>query len=119
MIVVGLPIEIAKFCKTGSELKPERNNIMANQEHLDMLKAGVASWNNWKLNNSTVRIDLSGANLHHAELSGADLSGVNLGGANLSDANLQGANLSKAVLGWSSVRLGKANLSRANLHKAD
>ncbi|WP_280271634.1 pentapeptide repeat-containing protein [Nocardia wallacei] len=52
-------------------------------------------------------VDLTGADLSHANLSQADLSG-----ANLTDADLTGTNLARA-------RLFRADLSRANLVKGE
>jgi hypothetical protein len=106
---------------------------MANDDHIALLKKGVAAWNAWRGKNPQVRVDLSGvnlrkANLSNANLTGADLSGADLSGANLRKANLTGANLnpsnrSVALLGGadltcanlSGARLNTANLSQANL----
>jgi uncharacterized protein YjbI with pentapeptide repeats len=114
---------------------------MANEEHVAILKKGVAAWNAWRDNlkigpdPSPARLiaafnfkaDLSGsdlsdanlfrANLHEAnlsntELKGASLSGADLSGADLSGADLFNAGLIKADLSW-------AHLNRANLIKAD
>jgi uncharacterized protein YjbI with pentapeptide repeats len=105
---------------------------MANDEHVALLKQGVAAWNAWRDENRNIRPDLSEANLSKADLSGVDLTGAdlikaNFGGANLSGAklirawlveaflsaaNLSGADLSEADLTW-------ADLSAANLHAAD
>lgn len=56
-------------------------NIMANQNHLDQLRAGVDAWNHWRRDHPQVTPDLSGA-----ELTGANLAGANLTAANLQDA---------------------------------
>jgi len=53
---------------------------MANDEHVAMLKQGVAAWNAWRRENPHIRPNLSGANLRKANLSEADLSGANLMG---------------------------------------
>ena len=90
---------------------------MANDEHVALLKQGVAAWNAWRDENPDIRPDLSGANLSGADLSGANLSGADLSGANLSGANLSGANLSGANL--SGANLSGANLSEANLSGAN
>jgi hypothetical protein len=100
---------------------------MANDEHVALLKKGVAAWNAWHRKNPRVRVDLSGANLRKANLNNADLSGANLSGADLSGAslgaahcsaaNFSGANLSGAYL--SGAYLGAANLSEANLNGAN
>jgi uncharacterized protein YjbI with pentapeptide repeats len=119
---------------------------MASDEHVALLKQGVAAWNAWRDENPTP-LDLSGANrvanqsfanpgvalftealaeikadLGEPNLSGADLSGAklieaNLRGANLCKANLSGANLLLANLGR--AKLYEANLSEARLMQAD
>jgi hypothetical protein len=94
---------------------------MANDEHVALLKQGVAAWNAWRRENPDVRPNLSevylwGADLSGADLSGADLSGANLTHANLNRANLNGAILEKAVLEY--VDLMEANLSGADLSRA-
>jgi uncharacterized protein YjbI with pentapeptide repeats len=76
---------------------------MANDEHVAILKKGVASWNEWRDENPDIR---------HPDLSGADLSGADLSGANLFEANLTGADLGGADL--SKAYLGRADLTRAN-----
>lgn len=81
---------------------------MANQEQVSLLKQGVEAWNNWRLRNPDVFIDLKEANfeeafLYKANLKSADLTGVNFKKANLSEANLINA------------YLGKANFEKANL----
>lgn len=99
---------------------------MANQEHVERLRQGVAVWNSWRVEHREVEPDLSEADLSGADLSGddnfnhtyfvkvgnelraADLSGANLGAADLSGANLSAANLDYTYL-------NEANLSGANL----
>jgi Pentapeptide repeats (8 copies) len=90
---------------------------MANNEHLQMLQQGVATWGNWRQRNPAIRPDLSGANLMGANLGGADFWNVNLSGANLGRADLRKANLSEADL--SRADLWKADLSGAILRKAN
>jgi uncharacterized protein YjbI with pentapeptide repeats len=110
---------------------------MANDEHVALLKQGMAAWNEWREKNPDIRANLSGAdllgadlraaNLSGADLLGADLhmaglSGLNLSNANLSNANLSNANLSEANLSnanLSMATLDNANLSNANLSRAD
>lgn len=105
---------------------------MANEEHLAILKQGVAKWNQWRAENPDTAPDLSHTNLTGADIlagprssgfSVPDLSGANLGGADLTRTNftvvylfgtdLQGANLSGACL--QNVHLAGANLRKANL----
>jgi len=121
-------------------------SVLANEEHIAILKQGLPTWNQWRESNPQIWPDLSEANLDgwnlvrahlfqtelnratlrranltEANLSGADLSGANLSrawlvGANLAGANLVGANLVGADL--SEADLSGANLSRANLTRA-
>jgi uncharacterized protein YjbI with pentapeptide repeats len=79
---------------------------MANQEQLNLLKAGVEGWNAWRQANAEAEMDvvidlsgadLTGANLHgadlmYADLRGADLRGTDLNGADFTNADLSGAN---------------------------
>ena len=76
---------------------------MANDEHVRLLKQGVAAWNAWRDENPDIHpklleANLDEANLHGANLNEADLLGANLSRANLWEANLSGANLSEANL---------------------
>ena len=106
---------------------------MANDEHVALLKHGVAAWNAWRDENPNVLIpNLQGADLHEADLKGVNLTGANLRGANFSGANLSGANLDKAdlrgvnliyaVLRRTDLRgakLNKPDLSKTDLRGAD
>jgi uncharacterized protein YjbI with pentapeptide repeats len=84
---------------------------MANDEHVELLKQGVANWNAWRNENPDIRPDLS-----HADLSGTDLFRAELSLANLFQADLSGANLVEAHL--SRALLGSANLTGADLSHA-
>jgi hypothetical protein len=91
---------------------------MANDEHVALLKAGVAPWNAWRDKNPRVHVDLPGVNLSGLDLLGADLHEANLRDANLGDANLRRANFFQADLSSANLRGAKfhgANLFRANL----
>jgi hypothetical protein len=44
---------------------------MANDEHVALLKQGVAAWNAWRGENPNIRPDLHGANLRGADLTEA------------------------------------------------
>jgi hypothetical protein len=95
---------------------------MADEEHVAILKKGVATWNLWRGANAHIRPDLSGANLIEsyligANLNGADLSGAKLGAAYLSEANLLGADLTDANL--RNAKLDGATLMSANFSGAD
>jgi hypothetical protein len=61
---------------------------MANEEHVALLKQGVAVWNAWRDENPNIF-----PNLSEADLSEADLSRANLSWANLVEANFTGADL--------------------------
>lgn len=120
---------------------------MANSEYLAKLNEGVEAWNQWRIENPNIEVDLvkatlgqkvlgrvnlrranlakadfcraylSGANLSRANLGGADLSEANLHKADLSGARLRGADLSRADL--SEVDLRRADLHEAHLNRAD
>ena len=100
----------------------EEVNSMANQEHLDLLKQGVACWNDWRAKNPTIppdlkRAELARIDLHKANLSDTYLNEAILSQAHLREANLVGADLSKADL--RQATLCYANLTWANLSEAD
>lgn len=86
---------------------------MANEQHLDILKQGVDSWNQWRKEHPDIEIDLTFAKLDRAHLSAANLNGVDLSGAELIRAHLVGTDLSKANL--RGTDLSKATLRGANL----
>jgi uncharacterized protein YjbI with pentapeptide repeats len=100
---------------------------MANEEQLVILKEGAMTWNNWRVKNPNVPLDLSkaelnrtylcGAHLMHANFSEARLSGVNLSRSQLKGASFFSANLDVADL--SNADLGQANLKHAQLAGAD
>jgi uncharacterized protein YjbI with pentapeptide repeats len=84
---------------------------MFEQEHVDLLRSGVAGWNEWRAGNESVV----------PKLAEADLAAVNLAGANLRNARMHGANLNRAILHEARLdgaRLGEANLSSAKMDHA-
>jgi uncharacterized protein YjbI with pentapeptide repeats len=105
---------------------------MANDEHVALLKQGVAAWNAWRDENPDIRPDLSGADLHDRDLRNANLSNAclidtDLSGALLSHAHFIGAecssetDLSQARLVYadlSGVNLNRTSLFEANLNRA-
>jgi len=124
-------------------LSPSGAKLVAIQKHLKILNQGVMAWNRWRLNNPSIRPDLSGAKLRMINLSGAtslvkslraknrNFSGnlfleqalsasvefENFGGLNLFWANLSGADLSEAHLSGANFR--NADLRRTKLYGAD
>ena len=85
---------------------------MAIPQHLDVLKQGVASWNNWRQENPGAEPDLAGANLSKADLKDANFGETDLRWADLTWADLKGAKLNRADL-------RRANLSRANFNQTN
>src|SRR5215831_5797336 len=88
-----------------------RGASMANDEHVALLKQGVAAWNAWRVENPNIRPDLTKADLKGADLCRANLKEVDLKGADLRGAKLARANLAEATL-------NEANLAGANLQGA-
>ena len=91
-------------------------NLMANPEHLNILKQGVSKWNDWRKKHEEIFPNLEGAALFQANLEKAILSEVNLSGADLNGASLEKVNISKAYL--SNANLSHANLREANLNRS-
>ena len=52
--------------------------VVAETDHLSLLRQGTDSWNAWREANPAIQLDLREANLRPANLSDADLSGANL-----------------------------------------
>lgn len=114
---------------------------MADPPHVEKLKEGVRSWNDWRrespvtpqLDGITIGADefgdsplwdgvlgtfnLAKANLRDASLRGAHLEGVHLSSADLSGADLTEAHLNEAVL--CGADLAAADLTAADLRGAD
>ncbi len=89
---------------------------MANQEHLDILKQGVETWNQWRKEHPKVRPDLSRTDLHEFYLNNMNLSEVHLDNSDLNKAELRGANLYRADLSETDLR--GADLRGADLRQA-
>jgi hypothetical protein len=90
---------------------------MANDEHVALLKQGVAAWNAWRRKKPDILPDLGKANLRNANLRKAKLGEANLRKANLRKSNLRKANLSEATL--FGANLIKADLRRGDLRGAN
>jgi len=86
---------------------------MANDEHVALLKQGVAAWNAWRDKDPNIRPDLTGAKLTEARLNGANLGRAMLEVADLHCAVLEVANLSGANL--AGADLSEASLTAAHL----
>jgi len=80
---------------------------MANVEQLNLIKQGVESWNQWREQNTNVKLDLSESDLRQANLQKANLSHANLNKVKLQFSNLTGANL-KGATGLSSSQIDLA-----------
>src|SRR5260221_3753667 len=96
----------------------EEGTMMTDQQHLAVLKQGVAAWNASRRQYPEIHPDLSGADLRHAnrmraKLSHAYLSEASLDEANLSEADLTGANLREVLLLRADLR--QASFRQANL----
>lgn len=114
--------------------------MLADSEHVEVLRRGPRSWNDWRRQNpatvpNLIRLSLSaaerqmgimnggpvnlasarlrGASLRFATLSGANLAGADLSGADLTDARLDGANLTNADL--SHALLNRTDFAGAKL----
>lgn len=91
---------------------------MANSEHLQNLMEGAAAWNQWRIENPDVEVNLSKADIRDAELPGVNLSHADLRGCNLVDVDFQNANLESANLtgaNLSGAKLVQASMANANL----
>lgn len=99
---------------------------MANPEHLEWLRKGVAAWNVRKARDNFVA-DLIGSRLRNVQLNGVDLEYAVLNTADLSNASLATANFNNAKLHKCKLEgiLAKdssfksANLREADLRQAD
>lgn len=70
--VIGQTVEVSRIYparRIGHKRAP-----MANPEHLEILKQGVAVWNEWREANPLVRPDLSDAKLQRADLTYANFN---------------------------------------------
>ncbi len=94
---------------------------MANAQHVEIFRQGVAAWNRWRSENPRLTPDLREVESPGAALEEVDLSRALLIDANLKDAKLSRARLDKAILGaadLSGADLTNAGLTGAELHGA-
>lgn len=99
---------------------------MANDDHLAILDQGVSVWNNWRLESSEERPNLSLAILSKREFDGFNFDGTNFSGATLTASKfkdirirngiLEAADLSNAE--FVNSKLQACNLQRATLERA-
>ncbi len=90
---------------------------MANAEHLKILRDGVETWNDWRVEHPDCKPDLSGANLEGLRLCDADLRSANIRDSSVRFADLTDADLSEADLSYSGFE--DSNFTRANLFRAE
>jgi uncharacterized protein YjbI with pentapeptide repeats len=117
-------------CSLGEIVEGARVYVMANAEHLAILKQGVEVWNLWREAHPDVQPDLTGADLHKCDLDVAiythpdvdpedyppDEHGVRW------SADPYGVDFKRALLrdcDLSKLRLGLAELEFADLSNAD
>jgi len=87
-------------------------NQMANPEHVEILKLGVAAWNEWRKKRYVPKPDLREIQAPGENLEGINFEGTQLQHTDLRETNLCGASLSQASL-------EHADLRRANVRGAD
>ena len=108
----GPPMTLGKHAQARRGL-----TRMANDEHVALLKKGVATWNRWRGENPDIRPGFFRADFREANLRAANLSGAFLLEADLLEADLSNADLREAKLFLAD--LSGANLSNADLREAD
>src|SRR5262245_54379959 len=91
------------FSTSYSPYPSREGHIMANVDHVALVKQGAERIDQWRKEHPNEGLDLHEADLQGAALQGAnlqdaDLQGAALQGANLQDADLQGAALQGASL---------------------
>jgi uncharacterized protein YjbI with pentapeptide repeats len=105
---------------------------MANPEHIDLLKSGVANWNAWREHFPQVVPDLSDADLPELSAQGANLSNcvmdrVRLDGSNLISSTFESTRVTYSSVSYVSLsnaslrnaNFSHSNISRTNLRRAD
>jgi uncharacterized protein YjbI with pentapeptide repeats len=109
--------------RSGSRYSVVRNiTALANPEHVEAFRNGVAALDAWRRSNPGARLDLSCADLSGSTLRQAKLREANFSRANLRDACLAGCNLVEATFLFADLAhadFSGANLGRASLLNAD
>lgn len=90
---------------------------MAKKDHLNILRQGVAAWNQWRKQEPEIVPDLSGVNCPRLNLSLANLKNADFTEAYLSESRFSKANLQSAI--FREAALDATDFSRADLRKAD
>jgi len=75
------------------------DEIVANPEHVRILKLGVGAWNQWRSENPGIQPNLQGQSFKGQDLSGANLSEADIRSTNFTEARLRGTNFSDATAG--------------------
>ena len=86
---------------------------MANREHIEILKTGIKTWNQWRTANPLITPNLSGGTFRSFMFREANLCNANLSGADLRDTNFRHTDLSGALL--NNAKLYRAYVSNARL----
>ena len=95
---------------------------MANQQHVEILKRGVAVWNQWRKDHPETRPDLVEAAFPGMDLSEANFALTNLYRTDFSNTRLMEAEFDNAYASWAIFRgadLTEAGLRFTNLVEAD
>jgi len=95
--------------------------VMANEEHLAILRQGAEVWNEWRQENPNLTPELDEANLEKIGFYEINFTGANLRQANFSEAHLKRANFKRANLKGATFMhtfLKGANFSEAHLNEA-
>jgi hypothetical protein len=98
-----------------------RLDQVANKEHLDILKSGVAEWNYWRKDNPDEKPLLDGADLSWHHLKQVDFRGAVLNAADFSHSVLTQADFTGAILRnatFHNAYLVGANMETAELNQA-
>lgn len=99
-----------------------KNNPMADEEHLNIIRQGPNAWNAWRSANPKIQPDLTGVSLSGRQLGNLRLARVDLSLSTLKKTNLRGSDFWRTDLNLAD--LTGANLSRsyfghAHLHTAN